>query len=495
MADEDERKICHNCVGEEHLSSLIEKEGKIATCDYCRDDEEPCILLSELADHIEGAFDRHFDRSSTEPDMYEDMMLRDRESDFEWYRHGEPVLYAMQEAASIKERVAQDVLEILEERHSDIDNARMGVECEFDSDSHYERKGADDYEFASEWREIERSLKSQARFFNQGAEAFLKRLFANLDGRRTDDGLPVIVPAGPDTKHQSFYRARVIHGHDKFLEAMKRPDLHLGPPPGWAARAGRMNAHGISVFYGTTDKGVALAEVRPPVGSRVLVAEFKVTRPIRLLDVTALQSIFVTGSLFDPTYSEQLSLAKFMASLSYQITMPVMPDDEPTEYLITQMIADYLARRPIPGLDGILFRSVQSPGDWRNVVLFHHASRVELLEIPAGTEVSAYQSSAAEDEPESDYQVWEEIPPASDNKQGEPSNEFPIIPVPEYIRYDAEADTREAALRVVTEAVTAHRVTGVTFDTNELNVTRHRIEKQARSPLGGEIGKFDGDLF
>lgn len=87
--------------------------------------------------------------------------------------------------------------------------------------------------------------------------------------------------------------------------------------------------------------------------------------------------------------------------------MPVMPDDEPIENLMTQMIADYLASKPAPSLDGILFRSVQSPGEHRNVVLFHHASRVEPLEIPGGTKLSARQYDTTEDGDEPDYRVWE----------------------------------------------------------------------------------------
>src|SRR3546814_7766201 len=47
------------------------------------------------------------------------------------------------------------------------------------------------------------------------------------------------------------------------------------------------------------------------------------------------------GSIFDLAYVEQLALAKFLGRLSDRITMPVMPDDKPTEYLITQTIADY----------------------------------------------------------------------------------------------------------------------------------------------------------
>jgi len=49
-----------------------------------------------------------------------------------------------------------------------------------------------------------------------------------------------------------------------------------------------MNARGVSVFYGAIDPRVALAEVRPPVGSRVAVARFEIIRPLRLLDLNAL---------------------------------------------------------------------------------------------------------------------------------------------------------------------------------------------------------------
>ena len=41
------------------------------------------------------------------------------------------------------------------------------------------------------------------------------------------------------------------------------------------------------------------------------------------------------------------------------MTAPVMPDDEPLEYLVTQTIADYLATRTEPALDGILYPSAQ----------------------------------------------------------------------------------------------------------------------------------------
>jgi hypothetical protein len=52
-----------------------------------------------------------------------------------------------------------------------------------------------------------------------------------------------------------------------------------------------MSAAGVSVFYGATDRDVALVEVRPPVGSKVLIGCFEVIRPLRLLDLPALNEL------------------------------------------------------------------------------------------------------------------------------------------------------------------------------------------------------------
>jgi RES domain len=483
LADSNDTKICSNCVGEPFLHSLIEQNGTTDACSYCGAADDVCISLEELADFIEGAFERHYERTSDQPDMYESMLLRDRESDYDWDRHGEPVLYAISEAASIEEEVAQDVLDLLEERHADFEMAQMGEECDFSSESHYELKSIEDHEFAFEFNALERSLKSESRFFSQGAVAFLARLFSNIDGLQTDQGQPVTVTAGPEANITGIFRARLFHNGKELDAALARPDLHVGPPPSRMARAGRMNANGISVFYGATDPGVALAEVRPPVGSRAVVARFDLVRQVRLLDVEALHSVYVEGSIFDPKHLDQLALSKFLGRLSDRITMPVMPDDEPTEYLITQMISDYLAQRPLPGLDGILFPSVQCPGNHRNVVLFHHASRVIQLQFPEGTELSASQSHSTDEGPEPDYSVIEEVP-APDHEPAEvlaENNKFPNFTsmLNAHSRgFSFDDDYREETLRVIESMVSVHHVRSVTFDTDTFPVNRHRSVKR-----------------
>jgi hypothetical protein len=184
------------------------------------------------------------------------------------------------------------------------------------------------------WSEFENGLKTEARSFSRSAQAALDEIFAGVSTLKTKEGAPVVVIAGPGAKITSLHRARVFAAEDEKLEeALKYPWIHLGPPPMLAASAGRMNARGISVFYGAIEFETALAEVRPPVGSQVAIAKFTIARPLRLLDVEALKSVTTSGSIFDPQHIRQLELANFLGILSARISRPVMPNEEAFEYL------------------------------------------------------------------------------------------------------------------------------------------------------------------
>ena len=345
-------------------------------------------------------------------------MLRDKESSYDWDRHGSPVVDTIAESAGIDDSIATDVQKILEERHADMEAAQMGEECEFDSDSHYEEKGPNDIELREGWRYFERSLKTEARFFNRYAQATLGKLFDGLAEHATRDGRRVVVQAGPGEEIASLHRARVFQAMEPLEEALKRPDIGLGPPPYSVAGGGRMNAYGISVFYGALEPLVAIGEIRPPVGSRVIVGRFTLLRPLRLLDVEALKSVFIRGSIFDGAYIGQLERAKFLGRLSGRITRPVMPSDEPSDYLVTQAIADYLASEV--KLDGIVYPSAQGGGEKKNVVLFHHAACVKPLDLPTGTELTSNTTTDTEDGPEASYWVWEAVPPEKPKPEGAP---------------------------------------------------------------------------
>lgn len=473
------KKLCHACVGEAYLSGEIAREGKRAKCSYCSKTRR-CYRVGDVAEHVQLAFEQHYVRTSDQPTSWQYTLMSDRESSYDWSRDGEPVTDAIATAAEIPQEAAEDIQQLLEAEHDDFDAAAMGEETEFSGDSYYEEKGTSDRVWQEEWRNFENSLKTEARFFSRTAARHLASIFNGIDDLRTRDGHPLLVDAGPGTAFHSVYRARAFQSDGKLEEALCRPDTHLGSPPASVAAAGRMNARGISVFYGANDPRVAIAEVRPPVGSRVAVARFEIVRPVRLLDLTALTAVSVTGSIFDPDHAGRMERAMFLRTLTERITRPVMPDDEHFEYLATQAIADFLATEASVPIDGIIYPSVQAAGDVLNVVLFHKAARVEALALPKGTEIKARTGHMEEEGWEDDYEVIEEVPPAPEEPAAEtkPKAGWPDFAALAAMPWEPhEPDWRDVSLRVVIDSVTVHQVRRVEFETDEFSVSRRRREK------------------
>src|SRR5947199_97607 len=125
----------------------------------------------------------------------------------------------------------------------------VGYDKPFDSEAYYDERDIDDEESQSGWLHFEESLTTEARYFNPAAEAVLTSTFEGIAKHKTHEGRPIIVDAGPGTGLTSLYRARVFQSVVELEEALKRPDLEVGPPPSTSASHGRMNAHGVSVFY------------------------------------------------------------------------------------------------------------------------------------------------------------------------------------------------------------------------------------------------------
>jgi hypothetical protein len=473
---DDQKHICFECAHETYLAQMIEKVGKSEECSYCGQ-TQACIPIEELADCVETAFHDHYVRTSDQPHSWQQSLLSDRESDYDWERDGQPVLDAIEEAAAIPHEAAEDVLKILDDRHGDFDSAAMGEETEFSYDSYYEEKSASAHGWNEEWRCFEQSLRTEARFFSRSASELLARVFGNIDVLKTKPRHPLVVDAGPNRRLNHLYRARVFQSDEKLEVALCRPDLHLGSPPARLASAGRMNARGISVFYGATNSSVALAEVRPPVGSKIVVAKFGIERPLRLLDLTALNGVRDGGSIFDPSLKGRLERVAFLQSLGRRMTRPVMPDDEAFDYLATQAITDFLATENEPTLDGIIFDSAQSK-DGRNVVLFHKAARVEEIALPKGTEIKANTGYGTEDGWEIDYGVRESVPKSVEPEP--PSEKDDLISfVPHFSpSYSPDEDQRLAALRVDPTTLEVHHVGWVKVNSTRFAVSRHRSEQR-----------------
>jgi hypothetical protein len=472
---EKDKRVCFRCVGEAYLKGEIKKSKiRLKKCDYCGK-AGATISIGELTECVDTAFDQHYQRTATGPDDMEYAMMGDREGTYNWERQGSPVADAIAWEAEVSEEIVGDILTVLNDEHGDYEADKMGEETPYGGDSHYERKSVGGGNWLDEWRDVEKALRNENRFFSPAVAQYLKSLFADIDKFKKPDGSPVVVDAGPETGQDHLYRARVFQAEGKLVDALGVIDRELAPPPMILALAGRMNARGISVFYGATHPEVARAEIRPPVGSQVLSAKFKIVRPLRLLDIAALGDLSVEGSVFDPAYGRALERAVFLETLSEQMTRPVMPDDEALDYVVTQVVADYLATQADHPLDGLLYRSAQAPKVGVNVVLFHKASRVSVIERPAGTEVDSSAGSYDGEDWYTEFRVIEWLPKPKPEGDGAPkADKWPLMAIHIPDTYPS-GDDREVTLDIDLSAVTVDVIKEVRFevDSHKVNFSRY----------------------
>lgn len=354
--------ICFKCIEDEVLSATVEEEGEPLLCERCDEDENNAFSYERLGQELEPILREYFEPGPTVRRFYED----DKE---EWEQEGDLLLYIAQEV------LGQDV---------DDPNALVsaimaaehywpgdGGEPFYDNTQLYVRRKATPYAWMAEWHGLLNELAHKRRFFSDDARKHFDRLFEGVAGLKffdenTAQWLPVVseLPVGT-----AVLRARVVRADAELRAFVEAPSRELGAPPPEKAPAGRMNAAGIAVFYGALDADTCLAEMRPAIGGRVLVGEFRTTQALRVLDFRRLEvGMLDELSYFDLKYAEQRERTVFLRRLHGLISRPVVPGHE-DEYLITQTLAEYLEHVHQPAFDCVIFQSVQRQGG-ANIVIF-----------------------------------------------------------------------------------------------------------------------------
>lgn len=454
------------CIGEPFLRELIEVDGTRNECHYCAE-TQACFTLEVVSDLTEQAIREHFVRTPDEPSSMEYAMIK--HCGREWYRDGQEVGQVIEDLLQTSSEVAHDIQRNLERRHSGFDSAMTGQETEFASESHYEeRPKVSTGQLDFMWDRFVTSLKTESRYINHSVRETLDGIFSGVESMRAGGDQAVITEAGPGTAIPSLYRARWSRGREELDKMLVMPDLELGPPPHRFSGSNRMSARGISVFYGANSVETAISEIRPPVGCEVVSARFSLIRPLRLLNLPALESVWESGSMLDPDFISKRAQATFLRTLTNRIVNPVLPGEEDFSYIPTQVIAEYLADAPQLNLDGILYPSVQQsglqPSENYNVALFHKASRVRYLALPALKDCQIrYVQQYDDDDWEPDFCVTQTA------ESGERT--------PPPIRYDVAShlqDTREAALEIDLPSVCVHGIRAARFEYSTDTVKRDR---------------------
>lgn len=452
------KNVCTTCINEPVLKSTLRTTGTKSVCSYCKRTRN-CLTLEAFADIINFAFEEHFIR------------VDDDDNGFGYLSHygmpeddGIPIIDAISDAAGISVKIAGDVQLLLVNRYSSRSAYEMGERIPYEQSALYQLMRPSDAGMREDWDAFEDELKHRARFFNKRGASLLATVFDNIGRLAVKEGRKLMVTGGPGSGTERLYRARVFQSETTLLEALKDPEKNLGAPPAKLAATGRMNAKGISVFYGSDTLNGAVAEVRPPVGSNVAVAGFDIVGQVTLLDLTALPLVqHANDSIFDPLTKKRMERIVFLQSLGERMTKPVMPDDQDIEYLVTQAIADFLSTECDPRFDGIIFNSVQTDNS-RNVVLFNHASTAEKHVLPEGTELNSFRFHHHGGDEDTSILVFEKVPKTISE------------PLDGWGNW-AGAVQNEPTLRLDRSNITVHNITGVTFLSESTPVKIQRIIK------------------
>lgn len=460
-----QKRICINCIGEKFLKKIVTESGKRNKCSYCYSVKRS-FSLEQITEKIETAFEDFFYRTSDEPNEWDYYL--NKESGKMWEREGTPIIDAIEDAADIPKAAAEDVQQILEDKHADFENDKMYVESEYSSDSYYELKELDDKYWQQQWELFVDTLKQRSRIFNSMAKSILELMFSEIADLKTYHNKALIVDAGPGSTIEFLYRARTFLSDEALKIALKDPAKYLGPPPSNYASPGRMNSRGISVFYGANIPNVAINEVRPPVGSKVAVAKFEIIKPLKLLNLELLTAITNTGSIFDPKELTQRQKQRFLRRLKRMLTIPVMPGDEELGYIPTQAVADFLAESVNPKIDGIQFSSVQSGGEGLNIVLFHKSSSVQNIERSSETEISVRLKYEDEDV-YVQYSIFEKNSPINETLE---STKHEIInPLHKTVETSHEY-SQEPTLKIDLDSIDIHEISAVSYKAEVHHVNR-----------------------
>jgi len=343
-----ETRICLHCIGDVELRNLLRETATRMKCKFC-ESRRLGVPLKTLAGYIDEVYRGHFkpgDWYSVPGQGADDRTYQEQE--------GSTPRDIIAEIAGLEPEVVDEIVTLLaDEEYHDV---RDGEEPYYAYGCHYVHLDYVPVEQQWSWNEFYHRIKHQRRYFDDVARSRLHGLLGDLE---TLEPAPVLILHPNDTHRVIFRARRASHGEqaEKFCADARR---EIGPPPPAVVTAGRMNAHGIPVFYGAFSEAVAVAEVRPYVGGLIAVAQFEVIRPLKLLDLSRYVREPSPISLFAPGYYSRVTQLRFLRQFISIISRPIQPSDEALEYVATQAVAEYLANEL--KFDGIVYPSAQVGG-------------------------------------------------------------------------------------------------------------------------------------
>lgn len=374
---DEESQFCSACTDDFGLEAKIRSEGEAGICSVCKEGADYVVSFSTLAIWVKEIWREWFHPGSEVP-----VLSGDTESYYYAQCGDEPELLINEliQCRTDDAKVVRALIDLL--ARDDQYNIMQGGDPTIDEGQSYERRKLVKSNVDERWNTLVLNLRHHTRFFNEDVaktfDSFIEELthlhIPPVPWPFLEDaiGAPKQIVDSYDPGSLTIFRARKLDDKTNLEAIFDSPESQLSNPPDRYAAEGRMNARGISYFYGAGDRQTCLAELRPTLSECAVTAEFELVERVQLLDLTLLSSgrYKRPESLFDENYLERRTVRELLRQLHSLIAKPVSNGD-PLEYLPTQALAEYLARRVQPKIDGIIFRSVQRD-QGRNFVFFPH---------------------------------------------------------------------------------------------------------------------------
>lgn len=191
-------------------------------------------------------------------------------------------------------------------------------------------------------------------------EQFLSTVLATSRGRKQ-----AVLKNSIFWRTQLGYEWQPLYDGDHYIDDAQIPGPlsveRMKPLPD-RTREGRANPKGIPYLYLSTRKETAIAEVRPWLGSRISLSQFKIQRDLTIINCSTRDQKRIIY-LKEPAPKEREKAV--WIDIDKAFSEPVTPNDELAEYVPTQIIAELFKKN---GFDGIAYRSAFRGG--HNIVLF-----------------------------------------------------------------------------------------------------------------------------
>jgi hypothetical protein len=354
--------VCEHCFRDKILASKIKKAGTVRTCKFCLKTGHSIRLIDAIP-LIAPVFWKYY-RPKISNDDIDDIISDLIEINLE---------SAISELTKGNKKAVESIAKLLTQANL----VDFSPECNLDKFSEsdlYIEDDQQDERFNRIWEKYTKAIKHSSRFFNNEAKELLDLVFSDIDGTFSRAKESPIVKLLSSDNSITLFRGRVALNENEKIKILKNPRGELGAVPSKMAKNGRMNPVGISIFYFAMDEKTCIAELRPPVGSSAITAQFRLTKDIQVFDFSIASKIFNSYSYFDDEYLAKVERSKFFRKIEKRLTAPVMPGDENIDYLPSQVILEYLSTCFDKNIDGIIYPSVQRGKLGRNIALFSQIS-------------------------------------------------------------------------------------------------------------------------